>query len=189
MVSGYQGALNLGSDRHKVFISYYHRDDQRYKEAMERHFGHLFIAKSVASGDIDTDISTEYIKRLIQEGYLDDASVLIVLVGPNTYGRKHVDWEIAAALNKKIGGYSGLIGILLPEFSLSSEQKYRYEDIPARLADNVKAEYATVYTWAWLCADHQRVKDAIQTAFTSRLAKSDLIDNSRLQMQRNTSGY
>jgi hypothetical protein len=64
----------------------------------------LFINRSVRPGDINTDISTEYIKRLIQNNYLSDTSVLVVLVGNNTWKRKHdlppendtsfmLDWE------------------------------------------------------------------------------------------------
>lgn len=35
---------------------------------------------------------------------IEDSSVLVVLAGPYTWGRKHADWEISAALNKKVGG-------------------------------------------------------------------------------------
>ncbi|GIX40489.1 MAG: hypothetical protein KatS3mg129_0222 [Leptospiraceae bacterium] len=94
--------------RHKVFINYYHKEDEYYRNRFEELFGHLFINRSVKPGDIDTDVSTEYIKRLIQEDYISDISVLVVLVGSKTYCRKHVDWEISAALMKKVGGYSGL---------------------------------------------------------------------------------
>jgi MTH538 TIR-like domain (DUF1863) len=171
---------------HKLFISYYHKDDQRYRDYFESRFRHLFISKSVQPGDICSDVSTEYIKHLIQDDYLDDASVIGVLIGPNTRGRKHVDWEISAALNKKVGGYSGLFGILLPTFPLLGNGNYRYEDIPPRLADNVKSGFAAVYTWTSLCSDPLSVKNAIQLAFDSRINKEKLIDNSRLQMQKNT---
>ena len=171
--------------QHKVFISYYHKDDQYYRNRFEELFGHLFISKSVEPGDIDTDVSTEYIKRLIQQNYITDTSVLVVLVGPKTYGRKHVDWEISAALSKKAGGHSGLLGILLPEFPLTSEGKYQYDDIPPRLADNVKTEYAEVYKWDWVCASESSIKSAIEGAFQSRVDKADKIDNSRLQFKSN----
>lgn len=65
--------------QHKVFISYYHKDDQYYRNRFEELFGDLFISKSVEPGDIDTDVSTEYIKRLIQQNYITDTSVLVVL--------------------------------------------------------------------------------------------------------------
>jgi hypothetical protein len=77
--------------RHKVFVSYHHKEDRYYRNRFEILFGHLFISKSVELGDIDTDVSTEYIKRLIQQNYIEDTSVLVVLVGPKTYCRKHID--------------------------------------------------------------------------------------------------
>lgn len=186
---GYTPYFGLGQSnaavRHKVFVSYYHKDDQAYRDAFERAFGHLFISKSVQPGDIVTDVSTEYIKRLIQEEYISDASVVIVLVGAKTRCRKHVDWEISAGLNKKVGGYSGLLGILLPTFPLQPGDRYNYADLPARLADNAKTGYADIYTWNWIISSEQNVRNAIQTAFDARLNRTEKIDNSRLQLGKN----
>jgi len=176
-----------GLTRHKVFISYYHRDDQYYRNRFEQLFGHLFTNKSVELGDIDTDLSTEYIKRLVQQGYISDTSVIVVLVGRNTYGRKHVDWEISAALNKKVGGYSGLLGILLPEFQMTPDDKFMYDDIPPRLADNHKTGYASVYKWGWICDSASRIKEEVEKAFQKRISDADKIDNSMVQMVNNRS--
>jgi len=164
--------------RHKVFTSYYHRDDQYYKHEFDGAFSHMFINKSVQPGDIATDNSDEYIKRLIQEDYISDASVVVVLVGPNTKSRKHVDWEISAGLNKKTRGYSGLVGILLPSFRLQPNGKYLYADVPPRLADNIKTGYATMYTWDDAST---RMKDIIAAAFDGRVSAASKIDNSRIQ--------
>ena len=163
--------------RHKVFLSYYHDNDQFYKNEFERLFGHLFINKSVGKGEIDSDLSDEYIKRLIQKGYITDTSVFIVLVGPKTYCRKHVDWEISAAISQKVGGYSGILGILLPTFSIYPNDVYYYKDLPPRLADNVKTGYANIYTWNWITTYEARIKDAVEEAFNSRIRESDKIDN------------
>jgi hypothetical protein len=171
--------------RHKVFISYYHKADQAYRDAFENVFGHLFISKSVKPGDVTTDLSTDYIKRLISEGYITDASVVIVLVGAKTYCRKHVDWEISAGLDKKVGGYSGLIAILLPDIPVGTTNQYQYDALPARLADNAKSGYADIYTWSWITDSEIRVKTAIEGAFNARINKSYKIENGRQQLGRN----
>src|SRR6266851_8455860 len=106
--------------RHKVFSSYYHHDDQSYRNWLENNFSDVAIFKSVQPGDIATDNSAEYIKRLIQEGYIEDSSIVVVLVGAKTKCRKHVDWEISAGLSSKVGGRSGLMGILLPTIALTA---------------------------------------------------------------------
>lgn len=177
--------------KHKVFISFYHYDDQAYRDAFVKVFGHLFISKSVEDGDIDSENSDEYVKRLIQEKYLDDTSVVAVLCGPNTLKRKHVDWEISAALDKKVGGYAGLFGILLPEFPLTSTGNYYPKNLPPRLAKNIKIDdadgFAKIYTWDWLTASEDRVKNAIQAAFDDRVTKANLIDNSLPQFSNNRS--
>jgi len=167
--------------RHKVFISYYHKDNEYYRNRFEELFGHLFINRSVKPGDIDTDVSTEYIKRLIQQNYITGTSVVVVLVGLKTSGRKHVDWEISAALSKKVDEYSGLLGISLPD------RKSWYDEIPPRLTDNVKTGYAKVYTWDLVCASESRIKSAIEEAFQNRIDKADKIDNSREQFKYNRS--
>lgn len=172
--------------RRKVFISYYHKDDQKYRDYLERLFGHLFISKSVQPGDINTDVSTDYIKRLIQQDYISDSSVLLVLIGQKTLCRKHVDWEISAALNSKVGGYSGVAAILLPEFPLQQNGDYYYHNVPERFADNVKTGYAFAYTWAFATASEANMRSIVETAFDARVSKKHLISNGRAQMGRNT---
>ncbi len=98
--------------RHKVFISYHHANDEAYKREFIRVFQNYFIDKSVHVGEYDEDLSTNYIKRLIREEKITDSSIIVVLIGSETYKRKHVDWEISAGLSCKAGGCSGLIGIL-----------------------------------------------------------------------------
>jgi len=171
-----------GDTRHKVFVSYYHKDDEYYRNRFEELFGHLFINKSVESCDIDTDVSTEYIKRLIQQNYITDTSVLVVLVGAKTYCRKHVDWEISAALSKKVGGYSGLLGLCLPTHPDYGKDRYNADNVPPRLVDNLKSGYAKFYDWI---EDGAKIKILIDEAFNNRIEKAHLIDNSRLQFRYN----
>lgn len=137
----------MSEEKHEVFIGYYHRDDQGYRESFERLFGHLFTNKSVALGEIDPDLSAEYIKRLIQEGSIFDSSVVLVLVGPKTYCRKHVNWEISAGLNKKVGGHFEPVGICLPTHSDFSRNQYSADKVPARLVANLESGVAHFYKW------------------------------------------
>lgn len=174
---------NLFQSKHKVFISYYHKDDQLYRDEFERLFGHLFISKSVKPGDIETDASDDYIKRLIQKDFISDASVVIVLIGPKTLCRKHVDWEISAGLNKKLGGHSGLFGILLPTHPDYKKSEFQYSNIPARLADNCKTKFAFIGDWP---SSETIIQDWIENSFNRRTSESEKIDNSRVQMTRNT---
>lgn len=103
---------------HKVFISFYHRDDQWYKDTLVQWatVHNVFIDGSVDTGDIDENLNDEEIRQIIRDEYLGDTSVTIVLVGPNTKHRKHVDWEIYSSMyDGKINKKSGLLVIMLPE--------------------------------------------------------------------------
>ena len=168
-------------DKHKVFISYYHHDDQDYKNYIDKYLSGNIINKSVKEGDISTDNSTEYIKRLIREDYISDSSVVVVLVGSNTKTRKHVDWEIYAGLEASVNGNSGLVGIMLPE--LKYDNGWYYDDMPDRLADNIKSGYSKYYSWDYAKNNFDKI---IEEAFNNRLLLKDKIKNCRIQMKHNT---
>jgi hypothetical protein len=168
------------SARHRVFLSFYHQDE-KYRELFETLFEDICITSCVHPGDIDTDDSDQYIKRLIREKYITSSSVVVVLVGPRTYCRKHVDWEISAGLIPS-GGYSGLMGLLLPNYSGFPKDTYNPETIPPRLSANIESGYASLYK----CTnDKNKMKERLLLAFEAREAKVDLIDNSLLQFQKN----
>lgn len=168
--------------KHKVFISFYHYDDQKYKDYIDKYLSHNIINKSVALGKYSSDNSDEYIKRLIREEKISDSSVVVVLVGPNTKNRKHVDWEIYAGLRSSVNGNSALIGIFLPTMRKASGGGYYYADMPGRLADNIKSGYADFYDWDYAVKHFDSI---IESAFNNRIARRSKIDNSRIQMQKN----
>ena len=168
--------------RHKVFISFYHHDDQKYKDYIDKYLSSNIINKSVVDGEYDPDNSDLYIKRLIREEKVSDSSVIIVLVGPNTKNRKHVDWEIYAGLRASINGNAGLVGILLPEFPLTYGLKYNINDLPARLMDNVNSGYAQCYAWNFAINNFDSI---VEKAFNDRIILRDKVENTRIQMQRN----
>ena len=86
--------------RRKVFISF-HEDDIDYKERFVHKARSVIIDKSVDTGDIDdTGIKVARIRQKIRDEYIRDATVTIVLIGPRTWQRKHVDWEIGSSLRK-----------------------------------------------------------------------------------------
>lgn len=183
--SGYQqnpflSRLSKTADeKHKVFISYYHADDEFYRNRFEELFGNIFINKSVKPGDIDSDNSDDYIKTLIREDYISDASVLIVLIGPKTYCRKHIDWEIYAGLDKN----AGVIGLCLPEHSsYNNNNIVTYDDIPERLKDNHKSGYVQIYDWT---TSVDTIKKNIQYAFDNRIKNKDKRDFSLPQYKYN----
>jgi hypothetical protein len=168
----------------KTFISYYHYEDQCYKEKFKNLFGDLITHKSVEDGDIDSDNSDGYIKQLIQNGYLADTTVLIVLIGPNTKHRKHIDWEISGALNPKVGDKcAGILGLKLPNHPDYGTGSHHYNLLPNRLSDNLRSDYAVIRDWT---DDRVKMQEYIELAFEKRNTNYDDRDNSRLQMTKNT---
>lgn len=194
----------MNTDRHRVFISYYHSDDQQYKDKLinmtefnydTRRLQSIFEDFSVHENEIDdVGLSSEQIRRIIRDEYIKDATVLILLCGRNTKSRKHVDWELHAAMyDSPTNRQMGIVVINLPtikqgvhagskeEKSLLSdnslwftienrnefEQFYPY--MPSRVIDNfVKDVPITVVDWDRIVADPQRLKQLIDIAFRRR---------------------
>lgn len=162
-------------NRHKTFISYHHssigsffqKSDAEYRKEFEdiclSKFN-IIISKSVQDGDIPSWSSPENTHRIIRDEYLRDSTVTVVLIGNDTWRRKHVDWEISSSLrHTSYNPRSGLIGIILPSFknkflkSFLSIGRIKIEnsffevnknDIPERLAMNIDNGFAKIYEWS-----------------------------------------
>ena len=170
--------------KRKCFISYYHKDDFSYKNTFLNLMNDLTVSKSVVEGDISSDLKDEYVKQLIQKDYLYDTTVLIVLIGPKTKCRKHVDWEISGALNRKVGdSYAGLLGLKLPSHDDYERGSTTYSKIPARLADNFKSGYAVIRDFT---TDRKKLQEYIELAYKNRKVEFDNRVNSRIQMKNNS---
>jgi len=127
------------------------------------------ITKSVQIGDIDSYLPDDSIRQIIRDQYLRDTTVTVVLVGSETYKRKHVDWEIGSSIRQtKLSSRSGLLGILLPSYHSFfgiDYGKFNHDSIPPRLSDNIKCGYAGIYDWGNNPYD---IQSWIQTAFDKR---------------------
>ena len=196
--------------RHKVFVSFHH-DDQIYKDWFVTVMKDDIVDKSVEDGDIDDlNIRTETLRQKIRDNFIADATVTVVLIGPCTWQRKHVDWEIGSSLrDTKLNSRCGLLGIWLPNHPDFGRQKYNPHLIPPRLADNCKGDdrFACIYDWpgpqristidleflknGYISDETRRfenkIRNWIHRAFKRRLEMPPP-DNSRDQFGRNRPG-
>jgi len=187
---GYRPIQQQTAPRHKVFVSYYHAEDQTYRERFEGLFSDaydIYVSKSVEMGDIDTDLKTETIRQKIRDDYLRDSTVTVVLVGAHTWQRKYVDWEIGSSLrHTQFNSRSGLLGILLPTYPRPPGHPNNYDihTIPPRLHDNITCGFAKLYDWSDNPAE---VQSWINEAFKRR-HENPSPDNARLSFKNNRSG-
>ena len=172
------------SRRRKVFISF-HEEDIEYKETFLRKAKKVIIDRSVDTGDIDDKgLKVATIRNRIRDKYIRDATVTIVLIGPRTWQRKHVDWEIGSSIRStRTNPRCGLLGILLPNHP-NYQKKRNLRLLPPRLADNCKGDdpYALVYDWPSGRAE-ARLREWIHRAFIRRDGKPP--HNSRKPFRRN----
>jgi hypothetical protein len=79
---------------------------------------------------------------------LRDSTVTLVLIGKETWKRKHVDWEIGSSIRStQYSPRSGLLGIFLPTHSDYGRDKYDPYICPPRLHQNVDNSFAKLYDW------------------------------------------
>ncbi|HZH77854.1 MAG TPA: TIR domain-containing protein [Archangium sp.] len=172
--------------RHKVFASYHHANDQNYKNIFDQRFSgtyDILVRGSVQLGDIDPNIHTETVRRTIRDEHLADSSVTVVLVGTQTWQRKHVDWEIYASLRDTPNSpRSGLVGILLPSYWQLYGAVNQYT-LPPRLWDNVQCGFAKLYRWTEEPAQMQHI---IHEAYLNKSKVQP--NNARLMFANNRTG-
>ena len=171
------------SKRHNVFISYHHENDGRYKDLFIKLFANIYNIledRSVSDGDIDPNLDDETIRQKIRDEFIRSASVTVVLIGEETWKRKHVDWEISASIRKtEFNPRTGLMGIILP--TLSSTKTVGV--LPPRLYDNIEHQFAHLHKWS---ENPNEVQDWIHEAFL-RQKKVDP-KNTRELFKKNWSG-
>ena len=143
-------------------------------------------SESVEIGDIDPYLKTETIRQKIRGEYLQDSTVTVVLVGPHTWQRKFVDWEIGSSIRAtKNNSRSGLLGIILPTYPRppGKPTHYYFHTIPPRLHDNIQCGFAEIQGWS---NDPDQVQSWIHDAFLRRKEKQP--DNSYPSFKKNRSG-
>ncbi|WP_227487869.1 TIR domain-containing protein [Acidithiobacillus sp. HP-11] len=183
--------------KRKVFISYHHRNDQTYKQALlkfnDTHG--IFIDVSVDTGDIDVDLSNQAIRKKIRDDYMANSTVTILLVGTETKYRKHIDWELySSMIDGSINKKSGVLVINLPSTNCStftaahpnekeivhpdctswtsvktrSEYERRYPYMPDRIIDNLLEPKAKISVVPWSKLTVERLAFLIEATFQAR---------------------
>lgn len=170
------GKLPLPPARPRVFISYQHSSDQHYYNEFSRvfHDGYESVYDNSLARVIDSECC-EYVIQRIRDEFITGTSCTILLVGPTSYQRKYLDWEIKATLDKE----HGLIGIHLPNLTPRWDGLF---NVPVRFAENVRSGYALWIQWNALISQPHRLPALVSDA--SGQPKSRIVNPHEI-MQRN----
>jgi hypothetical protein len=170
------GLFELAQIKRKIFVSYHHGGDRGYYDE--------FCRVSCDQYDVIYDNSPErridsedvnYVRRRLSDSFIAGSSCTINLVGRDTWGRKYVDWELDATLDKQ----HGLIGVQLPSALVLQDGTI---GVPLRLLDNIKTGYAVWLNWSQITASTDVLTRIIEIANSKQ---KYLIDNSRARRYRN----
>ncbi|MCP2023274.1 UNVERIFIED_ORG: hypothetical protein J2Y76_004189 [Pseudomonas reinekei] len=162
--------------KHKIFVSYHHKLDQKYYDLFSAKFHDTY--ESIHDASLDSEIDSddvEYVLRRIREEYITGTSCTIVLIGAETYQRKYIDWEVKATLDKE----HALLGIFLPS---APRNEKGIIIVPGRLHDNIQSGYAVFASWESATASPESLGKYIAEA---KSKFKSLIVNSREKKKRN----
>jgi hypothetical protein len=169
------------ADQQSLFVSFDHGQDDYWLLRFTDAFESVFDIHSVKTVDVEPADSQQYIRDLIQGGYIEVGTVLVVLLGAQTYARKIVDWEIAAALETKPSRASGVIGLRLPTHVDFGKATVAPARMPKRLAENVKSGYCAVHDWT---ESEQQIQAWVHEAIRSAREKTHLVENAADHLKR-----
>ena len=175
--------------RHKVFVSYHHENDQEYKDRLVEEMAADIVDRSVEDGDIDDGLGTEAMWGRIRDDHIADATVLLVLIGRHTWSRKFVDWEIGSALNRsRHNSRCGVLGIVLPDHPDYGKSQLDPNLLPQRLAANVGGgdPYVRLYDWPG-DGSLSVIRDWVDVAFQRRNGPPPDNSSKRFRYNRDTS--
>jgi len=130
---------------------------------------------------VDPNEGPQYIRELIEGGYVGDGTAVVVLIGTHTYARRRVDWEIAAALELKRSRASGMLGLRLPVHPDFGKTVKVPQRIPKRLEDNLRSGFCTLYDWT---ESPQKLQGWVSDALRSAARNTHLAVNTGEPLKR-----
>jgi hypothetical protein len=156
--------------KHKVFVSAHHGNDQAYQDCFAQLLGNqgdVAVSRSVQIGDVGPIAEVDPLYKTIRDNYLGDTNITIVLIGADTWKRRHVDWEIGASIRQTpFSTPSGLMDILLPTYNFPAPNQYDTYTIPPRLHANFQCGFAKIHMWT---DSADEIHGWLEEAFRQRL--------------------
>ena len=155
--------------KQRLYVGYDHLADGPYYEAFKRMFSSLYeiVRDNSMERELDGDDAEGFIRQVRGES-MDECAGAIILCGGRTHLGKFVDWEIKAALDRKLS----LIGIILPS---NPDDPLRGPLLPERMRVNFEGGFAVICRW------HELASGKIDLGARLRFAMDrpqELIENS-----------
>lgn len=160
----------------KIFISYDQVSDGPYYESFKRTFSSLYeiVRDNSMARELDADDAEDFI-RLAREETMSDCACMVLLCGGRTHLRKFVDWEIKAALDRKLS----LIGVILPS---NPPDAAGQPTLPDRMQRNFDGGFAVICRWEEIASAKVDLSARVRFAMERPTA---LIENSLPLLRRN----
>ena len=167
-----------------IFLSY-DSADEYWRTRFDDVFGRDCPYRSVRPMQVPTEDGAEYGRLLREKGYMDEETVVVVLIGPRTFSSRKVDWEIASAFDNAGGRPCGLLAVRLPNHEDYQKPSVNPRRIPQRLADNLKSGYLKLYDWT---ESLQELQTRLYAALKDARTGAAKVKNARALMERDMLG-
>ena len=127
--------------KQKLYVGYDHLADGPYYGGFTRTFSSLYaiVRDQSLEREVDGDDAEGFIRHVRDEA-MADCACAVILCGEGTHRSKFVDWEIKAALDRKLS----LMGIILPTNPADAAGQPL---LPERMQRNFDGGFAIICRW------------------------------------------
>ena len=163
-----------------IFLAY-DSSDEYWRIRFDDVFGQDFNCRLISPGEMESETGEDFIRWILEQDLLTEDTVMVALIGPKTFASKKMDWELAAALEKKGRRPTGIVPTRLPNHDDYQKKSVNPRRIPGRLADNLKSGYVKIYDWT---ESPKELEKRIYTALKEARSLGMKASNSRKLMAR-----
>jgi hypothetical protein len=137
--------MNVKNNK-KIFISYVRNDSKKYINEIKKKLTDMQFDPITEMVDLTKKYDDQGIRTIIRDKYMKDCDYVLVLLSKNSWKRKHIDWEISAALrDSKFNPRKAVVTVFMPSYGeifIRNTSK-----TPQRLIGNIKKGYIQTITY------------------------------------------
>jgi hypothetical protein len=137
--------MNVKNNK-KIFISYVRNDSEKYINKIKKKLIDMQFDPITEMVNLAKKYDDQGIRTIIRDKYMKDCDYVLVLLSENSWKRKHIDWEISAALrDSEFNPRKAVVTVFMPSYG---EMFIRNNSkTPQRLIGNIKRGYIQTVTY------------------------------------------
>ncbi|MDH5752414.1 MAG: hypothetical protein OEZ59_08365 [Deltaproteobacteria bacterium] len=165
----------------KLLISYDTINDEIWRVKFDDLFSHDFTLLTMSEVVPAVGDGNDYVNKLNSSSQIDFDTMLIVMLGAQTYKLAKVDWDLKFALTPKGERPTPIIPLRLPSHPDFGKKAVNPGRLPQRLVDNLRSGFLKLHDWT---ESMDQLQKLVRTELKAVRNHAHLADNSRALMSK-----